>query len=113
MANTEVAEHFGKLIAKSDYAAAHALLTKKAQKIHSPDGFKQIFEQMTAYAPGPIRQIEVMKDFVLDDWPDKKLGDVASVYVGLVGDSYVEAVTVILAKEAGTIRIRHLEWGRP
>jgi hypothetical protein len=99
--NITVAEHFGNLIAKSDYTAAHALLTKEAQKIHSPDDFKQTFEQMTAYAPGPVRQVDVMEDFVLYDWPDKQDGDISLVYVSLLGDSYAEAVSVILAEEAG------------
>lgn len=111
--DTQVAEQFGQLIAKSDFAAAHGLLTQKAQKIHSPDELRNTFEQMTAYAPGPIRQVEVMEDFVLDDWPDKRDGDIASVYVSLVGIGYVEAVSVILAAETGATRIRHLEWGRP
>jgi hypothetical protein len=54
-----------------------------------------------------------MEDFVLDDWPDKQDGDIASVYISLVGDGYVEAVSVILTKGTGVTRIRHLEWGRP
>ena len=111
--DTQVAEQFGQLIAKSDFAAAHRFLTQEAQKLHSPDELRKTFEQMTAYAPGPVRQVEVMEDFVLDDWPDKQDGDIASVYVSLVGDGYVEAVSVILAEETGATRIRHLEWGRP
>jgi len=35
------------------------------------------------------------------------------VYVALTGDGFCEAVTVTLTREAGTIRIRELEWGRP
>ena len=111
--DTQVAEQFGQLIAKSDYAAAHRLFTKAAQRFHSPDELKKAFEQMTAYAAGPVRQVEVMEDFVLDDWPDKQDGDIASVYVSLVGDDYVEAVSVVLAEETGALRIRQIEWGRP
>ena len=40
--NIEVAQQFGKLIAKADYRAAHALLTKEAQEAYSPEDFKKI-----------------------------------------------------------------------
>jgi hypothetical protein len=110
---TEVAEQFGNLIGRADYVAAHALLTKKAQAVHSPDDFKESVKGMTTYAPGPIRQVVVMEDFILEDWPDKQDGDIAIVYISLEGDGFNEAVTVTLTLEAGDIRIRHLEWGRP
>ena len=111
-ANKKIAKQFGKFIAKSDFVAAHGLLTKGAQKRHSPDKLRKNFEQTTAYAPGPVRKVEVMGD-VLGDWPDKRDGDIAWVYVSLYGDDYVEAVSVTLAEETGVVRIRHLEWGRP
>jgi hypothetical protein len=111
--NIEVAQQFGNSIAKADYAAAHALLTKEVWKIHSPEDFKSAVEGMTSYAPGPIRQVEVMSDFVLEEWPDKQDGDIAIVYVALTGDGFCEAVTVTLAREGQNIRIRQLEWGRP
>jgi hypothetical protein len=111
--NVKIAEQFGQLIASSNYVAAHSLLTENEQKIHSPDDLKKRFEKMTAYAPGPIRQVQVMEEFILTDWPRKRDGDIASVYVSLLGDAYVEAVSFILAYEAGVTRIRDLEWGRP
>ena len=39
--NIEVAQQFGKLIAKADYKAAHGLLTKEAQQFYSPEDFKK------------------------------------------------------------------------
>ncbi len=111
--NIEVAEQFGRLIAKADYAAAHALRTKEAQKIHSPEDLKAAVKGMTTYAPSPIQQVEVMSDFILEEWPDKQDGDVAIAYVALTGDGFCEAVTVTLAQEGHDIRIRQLEWGRP
>jgi hypothetical protein len=110
---TEVAEQFGNLIGKADYVAAHALLTKEAQGVHSPDDFKESVEGMTTYASGSIRQVVVMEDFILEDWPDKQDEDIAIVYISLEGDGFNEAVTVTLKHEAGDIRIRYLEWGRP
>lgn len=111
--NIEVAEQFGHSIAKADYAGAHALLTEEARRIHSPEDLKEAVEGITSYAPGPIQQVEVMLEFVLEEWPDKQDGDVAVVYVALTGEGFCEAVTVILAQEEHDIRIRQLEWGRP
>jgi hypothetical protein len=33
--------------------------------------------------------------------------------VALVGDSFVEAVSLVLVEEADGMRIRQIEWGRP
>lgn len=112
-AYVEIAKQFGDLIASEDYTAAHALLTKQAQAMHSPGDFKNEVEGMTTYAPGPVREVEVMEDYILEDWPDKQDHDVAYVYVSLAGDGYCEAVTLTLAQQGDDVRIRHLEWGRP
>jgi hypothetical protein len=109
----DIAKRFGELIAKAKYGIAHGLLTLEAQATHHPADFKRIVEDMTAYAPGPIKEVIVMEDFILEDWPDKRSGDVAMVYVALVGDGFNEAVNVTLAQEGRDIRIRNLEWGRP
>jgi hypothetical protein len=110
---TEVAKQFGELIAKRDYTAAHALLTQEAQAAYAPDDFKEAVESMTAYAPGPIQQVEVLEDFILEDWPNKQEGDAAIAYISLTGDGFCEAVTVTLVRRGSNFRIRHLEWGRP
>jgi len=109
----QVAEEFGKLIAEEDYVAAHRLLTREAQKVYSPAKLKKAVKTITAYDPGPIREVEVMTDAILFDWPDKAPGDLAWIYVSLVGDSFVEAVSLVLVEEADGTRIRQLEWGRP
>ena len=109
--NIEVADQFGKLIAKADYRAAHVFLTKEAQEVYSPEEFKKSVEQMTDYWSSPIE--EVTSDLILEDWPAKQDKDIGMVYISLIGDGVCEAVTVTLAEENGDIRIRYLEWGRP
>ena len=54
-----------------------------------------------------------MEDFILEDWPEKKVGDVAIVYVSLNGEGFCEAVTVTIVQHGNDYLIRHLEWGRP
>lgn len=109
--NIEVAEQFGKLIAKADYRAAHAFLTQETQQIYSPENFKKSVEQMTNYWSVPIEK--VISELILEDWPTKQDKDIGIVYVSLIGDGICEAVTVILTEENSDIRIRYLEWGRP
>ena len=113
MPYVEVAQRFGDLIAKEDYSTAHTLLTREAQRVHSPDDFRAAVIGMTTYAPGPIQRVIVMEDFILEEWPKKQNGDVAIVYTSLEGDGFCEAVTVTIVKDGGDFRIRHLEWGRP
>ena len=108
-----LAEQFGRHIADADYDAAHSLLTKTARQKYTVESFKQSFEQMTAYEPGPIQRVQVDPEFVLEDWPAKMADDIASVYVGLLGEEYVEAVTLVVSREDGDVRVRDVEWGRP
>ena len=109
----KIAEQFGQLIVNADYPAAYLLLSQEAQKINSPETLKIAVEQMIAYALAPIQEVQVMSDFILEDWPAKQEKDVAIVYISLTGEGFCEAVTVTLAQEADNLRIRYLEWGRP
>lgn len=109
----DVAQQFGDLIAKQDYAGARALLTDEARAANTPDQLRQAVEGMTSHAPGPIRKVLVMEEFVLQEWPGKQDGDVAVAYVALNGDTFSEAVNVTIVQMGSEYRIRRLEWGRP
>jgi len=111
--DTRVAEQFGHAIARCDYAAAHSLLSKSAQAIHSPESLKQSVEELISVGDGPITDVDLVSECILEHWPAKQAGDVGYVYVALTGDGFCEAVTVSLTREADGIRIRELEWGRP
>ena len=111
--DTTVAEQFGHAIARCDYVAAHSLLSKAARAAHSPESIKQAVEEMIAIGDGPITEVDLVSECILEDWPAKQERDVGYVYVALTGDGFCEAVTVTLTREADAIRIRELEWGRP
>ena len=111
--DTRVAEQFGRAIAKGDFAAAHELLTEDAKTSYSPEHLKKAVEEMIAVGDGPITDVEMVSECILDDWPSKQEKDVGYVYVALTGEGFCEAVTVTLTNEGGRIRIRALEWGRP
>lgn len=108
---TAIAEQFGNALANTDYIVAHALLSKEQQQLYSPEELKHRVMCMTAYAPGPIREVVAME--AIDNWWPKRNGDMAWVYVALTGDLFSEAVTLVLIVEEGEICIRDIEWGRP
>ncbi len=109
----DVAQHFGEAIAAGNHAAAFELLTPEAQAIYTPESLKAAVATVTADAPGGIQEVQVIEEGIVEDWPAKQPGDVASVYVALTGDGFAEAVTVAIVQRNGNLLIRHLDWGRP
>ena len=109
----DVAQHFGNSIAANNYPAAFELLTPEAQALYTPESLKATVATMTDAAPGGIQEVMVIEEGILEDWPAKQPGDVASVYVALTGVDFAEAVTVTVVQRNSNLLIRHLEWGRP
>ena len=108
-----IAERFGDRVVRQDYSAAWDLLAKEAQALITPEAIKTAVTTLIAYAPGPIQAAQVMEEFIVEEWPDKRPSDLAVVYVALTGSNFSEAVTVTLAQYGKDALIRHLEWGRP
>ena len=113
MTYRSVAQDFGNLLARKQYTAAWKLLTDEAQASITPEDIQSAVTTMIAYAPGQIQEAQIMEDFILEDWPNKRPGDLAVVYVALTGVSFSEAVTLTLVQAGEDALIRQLEWGRP
>jgi hypothetical protein len=113
MSYRAVAQRFGDSIANDEYGAAYALLAKDLKSTTTPQTIKDAVATMTSDTTGPILKADVIDDSILEDWPGKQAGDLAVVYVALNGDSFSEAVTLILATYGDEVLIRHFEWGRP
>jgi hypothetical protein len=104
------AQTFAERLAARDYAAAHPMLTTELQDRLSLAQLRMQFERMCR--PGwKFDGIEVLQ--TMDDWPDRRSGDLGWVYVSIGGEVYSEAVTVVVAQEQREPRIRELEFGRP
>ena len=112
MTARDVAYQFGTLIAQQNFATAVELLTEEAKTIHTPDAMRAAVAAMTGDEPATIRDVQVVEEGIVEDWPGKREGDVAIIYVALNGDSFAEAVSVTVVNYAGNPLIRHLEWGR-
>lgn len=108
-----IAKNFGRAIVANDFAAAHALLTKDAQQLHTPDGMKHDVANMIAYADEPIQRYHVMDEFTLKAWPTKQPNDLAWVYIALEGKAFAEAASIVLTTTLEGVRIREITWGRP
>ena len=72
---------------------------------------KERYEKMISYGEGPATNVEVVEN--MNDWPERKDGDIGWVYVAIEGSNFAEAVTVIASNEDGNYKIRDIEWGRP
>jgi hypothetical protein len=55
------------------------MLTKEAQASNSLEAMRAAVEARIAYASGPIWEAQVIEEADLEDWPDKRAGDIAVV----------------------------------
>lgn len=108
-----VALRFGRHIAAGDHAAACELLCREARGEWPPARIAEAVAEMTAHAGEPILRASVSHDGAAADWPDRRSDEVAWVYVALEGESFCEAVTVVVVREDGRLLLRIVDWGRP
>lgn len=108
---SELGLRFTKTLAARDYAAAHAMLTDACRRRIPLATMQAEYERMIPLGWGSTDPIEVVT--TMGDWPSRAPGDLGWVYVSIGGDTYSEAVTLVVTDDNGTPRIRDIEWGRP
>lgn len=109
----EVAIAFASALVDGDFTRAKALLSPELRMRYTTNALRAKFYRMISYSDGEPQSIYYDEEFQGEDWPDKREGDVGWVYVGIDGDGFVEAVSVVVAKIDGQLFIREIEWGRP
>jgi len=112
---TDVAESFAQALVAKDFQRAHALLTPRLRESLSPQALAENLRSMySGYAPDdePV-STRFDREFCMEDWPNKEPDDLGWAYVGILGSSFVEAVTVIVSQSSEGARIRQVDWGRP
>jgi hypothetical protein len=108
---TQVASAFARALASRDYPAAYAMTSKQYRQETSLEAMRSAFE---ATVPTDWRKVDPIEvGLTMEDWPGKRAADVGRAYVGLGGDVYSEAVTVVITREEGDLRVRTVEFGRP
>lgn len=109
--HTQVALAFTKALAARDYEAAYALTSRAYREGTSLKAMKEGFEAIVPTDWPSVDPIEV--GVTMDDWPGKEPSDAGWVYVSVGGDVYSEALTVVVTREDGELRVRSVEFGRP
>ena|SRR5687768_13548588 len=110
-ASTRLALDFAGAVAAGDTTRAHGLLTSTLQSVMTPETLAHDYQRMVEYGEGPPAIVRVMT--TMSAWPAREPEDTEWVYVAIANDSYSEAVTVVVTKEAARLAIRSVEWGRP
>ena len=113
---TEIALTFAEALLDADYVGAFALLSLEAQRDLAPHVLREKPRNMySGYAPDdrPLRAELADEQPSWTDWPAKLPGDIGWAYVSILGEEFVEAVTVTVASVDGVELIREVEWGRP
>ena len=110
----DVAVAFASALARADWQSAHALLAPDLRGQLSPEELRDRFAAMCdGYTEGSPAQVQFDEQFALDDWPAKQPGDTGWAYVSILGDTFIEAVTVVVTNAGDSLLIRDVEWGRP
>jgi hypothetical protein len=112
--STDVALSFAQALVDEDYDAAFALLAPEAGLELSPEVLRiNLIKMHIGYAPKDRPRSAVLnEEFALTDWPSNRSGDLGRAYVSVLGDEFVEAVTVTVTSIDGCALIRDVQWGR-
>ena len=112
--HSEVAVAFASALVEGDFARAHGLLAPALRERLTPGALREELHAMfEGYADGKPTGIEYDEEFSMTEWPDKQPLDIGWAYVSIMGEDFVEAVTVVVAEIDGVLLIRDVEWGRP
>ncbi len=110
----KVAVAFASALVEGDFERAHTLLAPSLRQALPPHALRdQLYAMFRGYADGEPRRIYFDEQFTMEDWPARAKGDLGWAYVGIEGDDFVEAVTVVVADVQGEQFIRDITWGRP
>ncbi len=99
---------------EGDFERANSLLAPDLRDIMTPEQLRLDYEGMISFYSNPgSAHVVFDPQFTLSYWPGRQPGDVGWAYVSIVGDDFVEAVSVIIAEYDQELLIREIEWGRP
>jgi len=111
----KVAVDFATALVAGEFENARGFLSPERRSEFSADELqRRLFGMFDSYAEGDQPTgIQFDEEFSLVRWPAQLPGDLGWVYVGILGEEFVEAVSVIVSDKDGGPLIREIEWGRP
>jgi hypothetical protein len=90
------------------------MLSPALQADYTPETLMTDYQAMLPSTGMAVSKVQAEVSDQMESWPDKEPGDAGWAYVSIFqdmpGETFVEAVTVIVTAEG---RVRDLEWGRP
>lgn len=107
------AQQFTEHLVDRNFFAAKMLLARDLAAIDA-NQLKHSYERMIRLLHGEnTGQVDVCVMSSERGMPGMKPEDLGWVYVAISGDTFSEAITVIVTLEDGDAKIRDIEWGRP
>ena len=112
---TDVAQMFAQSLVDQRFDDAWNLLTPALQAELTPGELSRRLRSMyERYEPDSCpERIWFDPEFSGIDFPARQPDDAGWAYVGIEGDGFIEAVTVVVSNVAGRMLVRSIEWGRP
>lgn len=115
----DIALTFARALVAKEYKRANGMLSSDLKTSSPPDALRKSLEEMIHYSgdekdwPTGVQVVTGADISDMGKWLRKSPQDFGWAYVSIDGDSYCEAVAVMVADEAGMLVIREIEWGRP
>ena len=111
----KVAVDFAAALVAGEFEKARVFLSRECQaEFPAGELRRRLFGMFESYAEGDQpTSIQFDDEFSLVRWPAQQPGDVGWAYVGILGEEFVEAVSVVVSDKDGALLIRAVEWGRP
>lgn len=107
----ETALRFAASLADRNYHRAYLLASEELKAEMSVEQMIHGFERVVPPDWEAFESVEIAR--TLNDWADRRLGDISWVEMRIPGPVYDEAVTFVVTYEDEQLRIRSLEFGRP
>jgi len=107
----DTGSRFANALVEKRYGDAVSMLTVALKTSWPEEKLRSQYEEMISYGTGPVK-VDGHTGY-MEDWPDRKPGDIGWAYVSISGSDFAEAVTVVVAEEDGEPKIREIQWGRP
>lgn len=103
--------NFVRHLASGEFDAAHMMLSKQQQSEWPATALQEAYEEMVEDQALDLDALDITQS--MEDWPDRRAGQVGWAHVALPLEDYGEAVAVVVVDENGDLRIDDIEWGRP
>jgi hypothetical protein len=89
-------------------------LTAELSEKFSEERLRECFYAMfRGYSDEEATEIHFDEEFSHAEWHNKASDDVGVMYVSIMGDGFVEAVTLWICVRNESLLVRDIEWGRP